>query len=59
MLTLLKMAQQAGICVPIYTATGWGNAATLGDHGLPVMAAYPYANGPTLPRRVPSVCLLI
>lgn len=43
MLTLLEMAKQEGMDVPIYTATGWGNAATLGYHGLPVMAAYPYA----------------
>lgn len=53
MLTLLKMAQQAGICVPIYTATGWGNAATLGDHGLPVMAAYPYATWTDITKTSP------
>lgn len=43
MLTLLDMAKQEGMDVPVYTATGWGNAATLGYRGLPVMAAYPYA----------------
>lgn len=53
MLTLLKMAQQAGMCVPIYTATGWGNAATLGNHGLPVMAAYPYATWTDITKMSP------
>lgn len=43
MMTLKHMAQQVGMDVPIYTATGWGNAAVLKDEGLPVMAAYPYA----------------
>ena len=28
--------------VPLYTATGWGNAAVLGNKGIPVTAGYPY-----------------
>ncbi len=42
MLTLKHMAQRAGILTPFYSATGWGNAAVLGDEGLPVGAAYTY-----------------
>lgn len=42
MQTLKRMAQQAGIVTPLYTATGWGFAATLGDEGIPVTAAYTY-----------------
>lgn len=42
MLTLKRMAQRAGILTPFYSATGWGNAAVLGNEGLPVGAAYTY-----------------
>jgi len=40
---LKQMAQEAGIVTPIYTATGWGNAAVIPGETLPVTAAYPYA----------------
>ena len=42
MQTLLRMARERGMVAPLYTATGWGNAAVLGDDGIPVTAGYPY-----------------
>ena len=42
MQTLLRMAKERGVDVPLYTATGWGNAAVLGNKGIPVLAGYPY-----------------
>ena len=42
MQTLLAMAQERGMVAPIYTATGWGNAAVLGNKGIPVTSGYPY-----------------
>lgn len=42
MRTLLSLAKERGMTVPLYTATGWGNAAVLGNKGLPVTAGYPY-----------------
>lgn len=42
MKTLKKMAEEAGIITPIYTATGWGNAAVIGNEAIPVTAAYTY-----------------
>lgn len=42
MLTLKKMAQEVGIITPLYTVTGWGNAAVLGYDAIPVTAAYTY-----------------
>lgn len=42
MKTLKKMAVDAGMITPLYTATGWGNAAVIGDEAIPVMAAYTY-----------------
>ena len=39
---LLSMARERGMDVPLYTATGWGNAAVLGNKGIPVTAGYPY-----------------
>ena len=53
MMTLKQMAVDCGMVVPIYTATGWGNAATLGHDGLPVMAAYPYATWTDITVRSP------
>jgi len=42
MATLKRLARRHGIDVPLYTATGWGNAAIV-DHGsIPVTAGYPY-----------------
>ena len=39
---LKKMAEDEGIVVPFYTATGWGNAAVIGYEAIPVTAAYTY-----------------
>lgn len=51
MKVLKRLAIQAGIEVPIYTATGWGNAAIIENETLPVTAAYPY---PTWAPEEPS-----
>lgn len=53
MMTLKQMAEELGMIVPIYTATGWGNAAVLGNEGLPVCAAYPYATWTDVTARSP------
>ncbi len=42
MMTLKRMAEEAGIITPFYTATGWGMGAVLGNEGIPVTAAYTY-----------------
>ncbi len=42
MLTLKRMAEKAGMITPLYTATGWGMAAVIGNQALPVTAAYTY-----------------
>lgn len=42
MKTLKKMVEEAGIQTPLYTATGWGNAAVIGEEAIPVTAAYTY-----------------
>jgi hypothetical protein len=42
MKVLKELAQRAGMDVPLYTATGWGNAAIIKNQTLPVTAAYPY-----------------
>lgn len=42
MKTLKKMAEEAGIQTPLYTATGWGNAAVIGEEAIPMTAAYTY-----------------
>ncbi|MBE6287390.1 MAG: glycosyl hydrolase family 35 [Mediterranea massiliensis] len=42
MKTLKRMAEEAGILTPLYTATGWGNAAVIGNEAIPVTAAYTY-----------------
>lgn len=42
MRTLKQMAEKAGIITPLYTATGWGMAAVIGNEALPVTAAYTY-----------------
>jgi len=39
---LKSLAQQAGMDVPIYTVTGWGNAAVIPNESLPVTAGYAY-----------------
>lgn len=40
--TLKQMAMDAGIITPFYTATGWGNAAVIGNEAIPVTSAYTY-----------------
>ncbi len=42
MLALKNLARKVGLIVPIYTATGWGNAAIIDNGSIPVTAAYPY-----------------
>ena len=42
MRTLKRIAEEAGIVTPLYTATGWGNAAVIEGETLPVTAAYTY-----------------
>ena len=42
MKVLKALAVKAGIIVPVYTATGWGNAAIIENESVPVSAAYPY-----------------
>ncbi len=39
---LKLIAQRNGLDVPIYTATGWGNAAIVPTGSIPVTAGYPY-----------------
>ena len=39
---LKQMAEEAGIDVPFFTATGWGNAAVIEGEAIPVTAAYTY-----------------
>lgn len=50
---LKRMAEEAGIITPFYTATGWGNAAVIGHEAIPVTAAYTYPfweNPPVMSR---------
>ncbi|HZL12139.1 MAG TPA: beta-galactosidase [Prolixibacteraceae bacterium] len=42
MSVLKSLAEKNGLIVPIYTATGWGNAAVIENETLPVTAAYAY-----------------
>ena len=44
MRTLKKLAIEAGMVAPMYTATGWGGGKTIPDETLPVTAAYAYPN---------------
>lgn len=42
MRNLKQIAKQNGLEAPLYTATGWGNAAIVPKGSIPVTAAYPY-----------------
>jgi beta-galactosidase len=42
MKVLKTLAVNAGMQVPLYTATGWGNAAIIPNESIPVTAAYAY-----------------
>ncbi|RYE53654.1 MAG: glycosyl hydrolase family 35, partial [Sphingobacteriales bacterium] len=42
MKVLKTLAIKAGMVVPLYTATGWGNAAIIANESVPVTAAYAY-----------------
>ncbi|UYQ90975.1 beta-galactosidase [Chitinophaga horti] len=42
MKVLKQLAVKAGLQVPLYTATGWGNAAIVPNASIPVTAAYAY-----------------
>ena len=44
MSVLKSLAEKNGLIVPLYTATGWGNAAIIENESIPVTAAYPYPN---------------
>lgn len=43
LVTLRRMAQQAGIDAPLWTATGWGHAQLPPDELLPLFGGYPEA----------------
>jgi beta-galactosidase len=51
MKVLKSLAVKAGLEVPVYTATGWGNAAIIENESLPVTGAYAY---PTWSSKRPS-----
>ena len=51
MAKLKQLAIEAGMDVPVYTATGWGNAAIIDGGCVPVTSAYPY---PTWDPPAPS-----
>ena len=51
MQTLLQMAKNAGIITPLYTATGWGNAAVIPGEAIPVTAGYTYPTWSAKQRR--------
>lgn len=51
MTVLKEMARKHGMHVPLYTATGWGNAAIVPRGSIPVTAGYAY---PTWAPREPS-----
>ncbi|MGB3007156.1 MAG: beta-galactosidase, partial [Chitinophagaceae bacterium] len=42
MKVLKSLAEKAGMITPLYTATGWGNAAIVTNESIPVTAAYAY-----------------
>jgi hypothetical protein len=42
MKVLKTIATREGIIAPLYTATGWGNAAIISNESIPVTAAYAY-----------------
>ncbi|WP_114790761.1 beta-galactosidase [Niabella yanshanensis] len=42
MKVLKSLAEKAGMVTPLYTATGWGNAAIVPNESIPVTAAYAY-----------------
>ena len=44
MKTLKKLAIEAGLIAPLYTATGWGAGAIIENETIPVTSAYPYPN---------------
>ena len=55
MTTLKDLARKAGLDVPLYTATGWGNGAIVPDGSIPVTSAYPF---PTWSPAAPSLLYL-
>jgi len=42
MVTLKRLARDAGLDAPLFTVTGWGNAAIVEKGSVPVTAGYPY-----------------
>ena len=53
MATLKRLAKKNGLDAPLYTATGWGNAAIVKRGSLPVTAAYAYPFWTPTPRPSP------
>ena len=53
MKTLKRIAEEAGILTPLYTATGWGMAAVIGNEAIPVTAAYTYPTWTPADRKSP------
>ncbi len=53
MATLKGLAKKNGLDTPLYTATGWGNAAIVENGALPVTAAYPYPFWTRVPKPSP------
>jgi hypothetical protein len=53
MAALKRLAKKNGLDAPLYTATGWGNAAIVEDGSLPVTAAYPYPFWTRVPKPSP------
>ncbi|HZZ27655.1 MAG TPA: beta-galactosidase [Pirellulales bacterium] len=51
MASLLELAHKCGLDAPLYTATGWGNAAVVENATIPVTSAYPF---PTWEKPTPS-----
>jgi hypothetical protein len=57
MRALKKLAQEAGMQVPVYTSTGWGGAAVLRDEVLPLYGGYafcPWNVTPSSPVHAPT-----
>jgi beta-galactosidase len=53
MTNLKTIAKKHGIDVPLFTATGWGNAAIVPNGSLPVTAGYPYPFWTPAPKPSP------
>ena len=59
MKTLKRIAEESGILTPLYTATGWGMAAVIGNEAIPVTAAYTYPTWTPAARKSPFCLFLV